>query len=196
MPRPSTTQVQSWDRLPRVAAAPAAVSPNGWKPGAAAAAVAYKPVVVTERYSPAEYKPVAVPEEIREVEPEDNASGLATRLSGLRSLLSMLGVKDRQPAAEAAVKEAEAARPFEPAIDRTDYTRAMALTPALATPAGSGAVKISPGLVTAAPEFLPPRPTVEEAENSQPSRFKNRRDRQDDFDDVQILPSWRGQYRK
>jgi hypothetical protein len=72
----------------------------------------------------------------------------------------------------------------------------MALTPALATPIGSGAVNASPKLVTATPEFLPPRPTVEEAENSKPSRFKNRRDRADDFDDVQILPSWRGQYRK
>jgi hypothetical protein len=72
----------------------------------------------------------------------------------------------------------------------------MALTPALATPTGSGAVNASPRLVTATPEFLPPRPAVEEAENSQPSRFKNRRERADDFDDVQILPSWRGQYRK
>jgi hypothetical protein len=81
-------------------------------------------------------------------------------------------------------------------IDRATYTQAMALTPALATPAASGAANASPGLVTAAPEFLPPRPMVEEAENSQPSRFRNRRNREDDFDDVQILPSWRGQYRK
>jgi hypothetical protein len=199
MPRPATPPVQSWDRLPRVSVAAAAVSPNGKKPGiltsaVAASTAAYKPVVATERYSPAEYKPVAVAEEIREAEPEDNSTGLATRLSGLRSLLSMLGVKDRQTAAEPAAKEAEAAQPYEPAVDRAIYTQAMTLTPAMAT--GSGAANASPGLVTASPEFLPPRPLVEEAENSQPSRFRNRRDREDDFDDVQILPSWRGQYRK
>lgn len=201
MPRPATAPAQSWDRLARVPVAAAAVSPNGRKPGilttaAAASSVAYTPVVATERYSPAEYRLATVAEEIREAEPEENATGLATRLSGLRSLLSMLGVKDRQPAAEPAAKEAEAARPIEPAIDRTDYTRTMALTPALATPAGGGAANASLGLVTAAPEFLPPRPMAEEAENSKPSRFRNRRDREDDFDDVQILPSWRGQYRK
>ncbi len=169
--RPAAAPVQSWDRLPRVPAAAAAVSP-------------------------AAYKPVAVPEEIGEAEPEENASGLATRLSGLRSLLSVLGVKNRPPVTEPAVKEAEAVRPIEPAIDRTDYTRSIAMTPALATPAGSGTDNASPKLVTESPEFLPPKPVVEEAENSQPSRFKNRRDRQDDFDDVQILPAWKGQYRK
>jgi hypothetical protein len=139
---------------------------------------------------------MAAPEAIHEAEPEENATGLATRLSGLRSLLSVLGVKDRPPAAEPVVKEAAAPRPFEPVIDRTDYTRAIAMTPALATPAGYGADIASPRLVIAAPEFLPPRPVVEEAENSQPSHFRNRRDRQDDFDDVQVLPSRRGQYRK
>jgi uncharacterized protein involved in exopolysaccharide biosynthesis/Mrp family chromosome partitioning ATPase len=186
MPRPAAPPVQSWDRLARVPATAAAVSPNGRKPQVPASAAAD---------SSAGWKPAAVPEEIREVEPVENASGLTTRLSGLRSLLSVLGVKEQPAAAEPAAKEAEVARPFEPVIDRTDYTRAIALTPALATPTGSGAVNASPRLVTATPEFLPPRPTVEEAENSQPSRFKNRRERADDFDDVQILPSWRSQHR-
>jgi len=201
MPHPAPPPVQSWDRLPRVPAAAAAISPNGRKPAVAASAasdssVAYMPAVPTDRSSLVGWKPAAVPEEIREVEPEENASSLATRLSGLRSLFSVLGVKDQPKAAAPAAKEAEVARPLEPANDRTDYTKGMALTPALATPTGSGAVNASPRLVTATPEFLPPRPAVEEAENSQPSRFKNRRERADDFDDVQILPSWRGQYRK
>jgi hypothetical protein len=39
--------------------------------------------------------------------------------------------------------------------------------------------------VIAQPEFLPPKP-------EKPIR----RDRREVFDDVQILPSWRGQYRK
>jgi Mrp family chromosome partitioning ATPase len=201
IPRPAPPPVQSWDRLPRVPAAAAAVSSHGRKPAVAVSAaadsfVAYQPAVPIDRSLSVGWKPAAVSEEFREVEPEENASGLATRLSGLRSLFSVLGVKDQPKAAEPAAKEAEVARPFEPANNRTDYTKGMALTPALATPIGSGAVNASPKLVTATPEFLPPRPTVEEAENSKPSRFKNRRDRADDFDDVQILPSWRGQYRK
>jgi hypothetical protein len=203
MPRPAAQPVQSWERLPRVLAAATVVSPNRWKPEsstsvAAASPAAYRPVIPTPTAanSSVAYKPMAAPEAIHEAEPEENATGLATRLSGLRSLLSVLGVKDRPPAAEPVVKEAAAPRPFEPVIDRTDYTRAIAMTPALATPAGNGADIASPRLVIAAPEFLPPRPVVEEAENSQPSHFRNRRDRQDDFDDVQVLPSRRGQYRK
>jgi uncharacterized protein involved in exopolysaccharide biosynthesis/Mrp family chromosome partitioning ATPase len=201
MPRPTPAPVQSWERLAQVPAAATAVSPNGWKPvvstsAAAVSPAAYKPIVPTDRSSSVVWKPAAVPEEILEAGPEENASGLATRLSGLRSLLSVLGVKDLPPAAEPAVKETEGAQPVDPAIDRAAYASTIALTPALATPTGSAAINASPRLVTAAPEFLPPRPVVEEAENSQPSRFRNRRDRQDDFDDVQILPSWRGQYRK
>ncbi len=107
----------------------------------------------------------------------------------------MLGVKDRQPAAEPVVKEAEIARPVDPTIERAAYRGNIAATLALAIENEKGAGKTLK-LVTAAPEFLPPKLVVEEAENSQPSRFRNRRDQEDDFDDVQILPSWRGQYRK
>jgi hypothetical protein len=171
MPRHEQAPVQSWERLPRIPAPVAADSSMEWKP-------------------------VAGPQEFREPEVEQPSTGLATRLSGLRSLLSVLGVKDQQRAPEPPLKIAEAARQPEPAIDRTDYTRTMPLTPALATPAGSVATGGSPRIVNATPEFLPPRPTVEAPENSEPSRFRKRRDRRDDFDDVQILPSWRGQYRK
>jgi hypothetical protein len=157
-----------------------------WKPRVLAAIAAD---------SSAAYKPVTVPEETREAELEENSTGLATRLSGLRSLLSIMGVKERQQAAEAVAKEAEVARVADPAIGRAAYAGNIATTLELAIQSGKGAGKTS-GPVTAAPEFLPPKSVVEEEENSQPRRFRNRREREINFDDVQILPSWRGQYRK
>lgn len=46
--------------------------------------------------------------------------------------------------------------------------------------------------VTTTPEFLPPRKT----RTSRLEEEATRRDRRDTFDDVSILPSWRGQYRR
>jgi hypothetical protein len=186
IPRAETSAVQSWDQLPRVPAAVADSSAD-WKPRVPTAMAAD---------ASAAYGPVAVPEEIREAELEENPRSLATRLSGLRTLLSVLGRKDRQPAAEPVVKEAEVARPVDSAIEHAAYAQIIEMTPALAKPNGNGTGNASPGMANAAPEFLPPKLELVEAENSKPSRFRNRRDREDDFDDVQILPSWRGQYRK
>ncbi len=182
--RPKLPAVQPWDRLPPVRAG-APDSAADWKPEVLAAIADLS----------AAYKPAAVPGEICGAESEENSTGLATRLSGLRSLLSMLGVKDRQQATEQLVEEVEEARPVDPAIEHAVYAGNIATAAAGAIESGKGAGKTL-GLVTAAPEFLPPKSAVEEAENSQPSRFRDRRGREDDFDDVQILPSWRGQYRK
>jgi len=184
-PHPEPPPAQSWEGLPKVATSAAADLFAG-----------PEPVVATDSFSFAGPEPGAGPEVVREPEPEETSPSLATRLSGLRSLLSELGVKNRQQAKEPAVKDAEAARQSDPAIDGTVFARAITLTPALATPAGNGAAGASPRLVTAVPEFLPPKPIVEEPEKSKPSRFRKRRDRQDEPDDVQVLPSRRGQYRK
>jgi hypothetical protein len=52
--------------------------------------------------------------------------------------------------------------------------------------------------VTAPPEFLPPKSVVEkrETEHSRANNGTSRRDRREPYDDVEILPSWRGQYKK
>ena len=51
--------------------------------------------------------------------------------------------------------------------------------------------------VTAQPEFLPPTSNAKGTENEPKANSKvDRRDRRDTFDDVEVLPSWRGQYRK
>jgi len=52
-------------------------------------------------------------------------------------------------------------------------------------------------MVTASPEFLPPKADVlVPARESKPSSKNDRRDRRETFDDVEVLPSWRGQYKK
>ena len=53
-----------------------------------------------------------------------------------------------------------------------------------------------PNSVKAKPEFLPPRQVVETAEREkEPPRPVAKRLRWDAPDDVETLPSWRGQYR-
>jgi len=60
------------------------------------------------------------------------------------------------------------------------------------------AASVSKQRVTAPPEFLPPKIEVESAdkERSNASKAAARQDRRDSFDDVEILPSWHGQYKK
>jgi uncharacterized protein involved in exopolysaccharide biosynthesis len=51
------------------------------------------------------------------------------------------------------------------------------------------------GAVTAQPEILPPTPAAA-ARGKESKGNSDRRDRRDTFDDVEVLPSWRGQYKK
>jgi hypothetical protein len=52
-------------------------------------------------------------------------------------------------------------------------------------------------LVTAQPEFLPPKSDAEaEGKAAKKGSTPTRQDRRDSADDVEILPSWRGQYKK
>jgi len=52
-------------------------------------------------------------------------------------------------------------------------------------------------VVTASPEFLPPGSDgPASAKESKTSSKIDRRDRRETFDDVEVLPSWRGQYKK
>ncbi len=207
-------QVLSWENLPRVsnptADSSAIVEPkpvvptNGFKlmepmlvaPADNFAIIEPVPVVPAVISSFAEPMLGADLEVVRGPEQEEASTSLATRLSGLRSLLSELGVKNRQQANEPEVKDAEAARQSDPAIDSKTFVRTITLTPALVTPSRNGVAGASPRRVTAASEFLPPKPIAEEPEKSKPSRFKKRHDSEDDLDDVQVLPSRRGQYRK
>jgi len=136
-----------------------------------------------------------------EADYDDSPQDAATRLSGLRNLLFSLGLKNLNSSRDGS---ASSDGSFEPAGQENDYagyTRVIT-SPSTGDPlAGAGArgsqATTAPRLVTAVPEVLPPR-TIETAgrDESVDSDGTNRRDRRDNYDEVAILPSWRGQYRK
>lgn len=125
----------------------------------------------------------------------------AARLGGLRNLLVSLGLrslnKDAEPRdAEAAEPRSERA-PERPA-ERPVYAEPLAPLP---TAAAMQAPATEPVEVVATPEFLPPKPMIEvtekepEKEQARPAT-PPRKSRWDSTDDIETLPSWRGQYRK
>ena len=117
----------------------------------------------------------------------------ASRLGGLRNLLVSLGMKSMNKDAEYTSHEPDS-EPRNP--ERPVYAEPYASSIAVngETPIADAAI------VTAMPEFLPPRPLVEttterEKEPVRPVAPK-RAHLRDSTDDVETLPSWRGQYRK
>ncbi len=133
-------------------------------------------------------------EKVREAESGETLSGLASRLSGLRSLLLGLGKKDREESKEPAEKDAETVREPDPARNRPGYARLITPDPSPAPPAGSSVGIHSPKQEATAPEFLPPKPWVEatEKDNLQENGSRDIRDRVEKQDGVPIVPSWRG----
>jgi hypothetical protein len=117
-----------------------------------------------------------------EVEP----GSLTSRLSGLRNLLFVLGVKHVAQGDEAAAATTEKASLFE-----ARNARSAADVPGPTHGA-------SPRIVTAQPEFLPPRSVVIEIDKTDAhvGESSTRQDRRAAFDRVDILPSKRGQYKK
>jgi hypothetical protein len=114
-----------------------------------------------------------------------------SRLSGLRNLLVSLGrrslIEDGDDAEELGTEPR-----FERATVRPVYHEApTAETEQTGSPS-------APVRVTAPPEFLPPRAAAEpekEKEPLRPTPPMPRRERESP-DEIQTLPSWRGQYRK
>ena len=125
-------------------------------------------------------------------DPQYNA---ATRMTGLRNLIQTLGMKNPPQPPDAGAPSSQAVQPPEPVQPRPVYPRTPPPMPQ--QPAWRNPPTGSPTLVTAPPEFLPPKPMVEKEENEHSSTHNNtRRDRRDTYDDVEILPSWRGQYKR
>ena len=121
---------------------------------------------------------------------EPQPAHLISRLSGLRNLLFVLGVKESRGSEESNGLHPVAAANFDYRVERT-------IPP---TPAGEPAEMrgASPRLVTAMPEFLPPKPVVIELDKSDPRGSESwaRQDRRDPQDRGGTLPSRSGQYRK
>jgi hypothetical protein len=149
------------------------------------------------------------PDQAPNLEPEDIQYNTATRMSGLRNLIYSLGQRNLQKTQHAGQREAEAPapskppeppeppEPLEPPHQRPAFARPQPPI-SQAAPRWADAEPPSPTLVTAPPEFLPPRPLAEKEEKgrSTSSHSHSRRDRSETYDDVEILPSWRGQYKR
>ena len=120
---------------------------------------------------------------------EETPGNLTSRLSGLRNLLFVLGMKDGQKGNEQSERHPGPGSDFDPRSERT-----ISQGPASA----GGAQGASPRLVTAPPEFLPPKPTVIDFDKlaDHKGESPSRKDRRAAADGVEILPSKRGQYKK
>jgi hypothetical protein len=123
--------------------------------------------------------------------PKDRTS----RLSGLRNLLFVLGVKNAHNAEEQGDEYAANGSTLPSRTGRQGFERSAPEAQEYAARNMSGA---SPRLVTAPPEFLPPRPVVIEFSKADThvGESSTRQDRRAAADGVEILPSKRGQYKK
>lgn len=131
-----------------------------------------------------------------QVELEDLPYSAASRLGGLRVLLVSLGIQSMEQELGLRAPELETGtRPSEQ-VERPVYAQPLAQTGASST----GPSIPSSAAVTAEPEFLPPNPGMESAErkleNVMPATPTPHRDQANPSEEVQTLPSWRGQYRK
>ena len=165
-----------------------------------------QPVSAPEPRAVASANPAALAElalQTRSSAPEGDLRELpysaASRLGGLRNLLVSLGLKSLNREAEFRTQEAAPAEPrYERVAERPVYAEPPTpMTTAASAPSSTGPAS---ALVTAQPEFLPPKPLVEitekEPEPDPRPVAAPRKNRRDSSDDVETLPSWRGQYRK
>ena len=166
--------------------------------------------------------PPGKPPEKPEQNPDLTPYPIGSRLSSLRGLLFTLGLKDLGKARGSDPEDAQSLQTIETDMDRTSLFRTFtpfaepAPAPIPASPAASPAVPVpgpAPGpvliehpktvsetamRVTAQPEFLPPREFIpmKDREATRETPSSTRGDRREEFDDLQILPSQRGQYKK
>jgi hypothetical protein len=127
----------------------------------------------------------------REEAYEVEMDGPDTGLSGLRKLLLSPGLKGVSQAGPLAARGAETARPQQ-------ETPAQPVPPRSYTPFPGGPAAEDRSAAAPTQESQSPKASFEseEAEHAWADGDNARRDRRDPVDEVQILPSWRGQYKK
>jgi uncharacterized protein involved in exopolysaccharide biosynthesis/Mrp family chromosome partitioning ATPase len=137
----------------------------------------------------------AVPEDAQDAGQEQTVYQVASRFDGLRNLVTVLGLKQMH---ETEVPHEPAPKPA-PKPYRVDklsvFERAFVPAP---EPVSASVASASPRLVTAQPEFLPPQPIVytPAADRRTGRGASDGPDRRAGNDEVRILPSKRGQYKK
>ena len=120
----------------------------------------------------------------------DDSGYASSRLGGLRNLLVSLGRRSLSKDGDSALESDSDVDPrFGRASMRPAYTETS--LPDTDVPGSSAPVRL-----TAQPEFLPPKPTVEVEKERETVRPTPPRRDTPDGDEIQTLPSWRGQYRK
>jgi succinoglycan biosynthesis transport protein ExoP len=163
-------------------------NPADFAPAQAAAYRAAEPITPGPTSSSAHQ---AAPED----ETDDLPYSAASRLGGLRTLLVSLGLKALKKDAELHGRAADVEPLYERNAERPVYAEPVTYSPA------RGSIETLPpdaASVKAKPEFLPPKQVAAEAaeREKEPVRPVPKRLRWDAPEDVETLPSWRGQYRK
>ena len=137
-------------------------------------------------------------EEARQPDLDESQFAEASRLSGLRSVLFSLGLKNLNKTRESASLDDEPLPAFLNEQERQIHGHAFGPFPepfsSSVAPTKDNAAAIH---VTAIPEFLPPREFIPAGgkDQAQSADGATHRDRRDAYDEVEILPSWRGQYK-
>jgi hypothetical protein len=138
----------------------------------------------------------------RESYSEPVSYGAATRLGGLRTLMTSLGIKHLHKEAELRKTHGDGERLAESTVERSSerpVERAVFAQPDKPTESGNERVDAPVKEVIAQPEIIPPL-AAHEAADSEPAPTRPakspRVSRWDVLDDVETLPSKRGQYRK
>jgi hypothetical protein len=191
--------LESWGRAPET---PASFDPVSSAPAAPIAEPpAEQPAQSGERLA-ARGNGITGADARDDAEEENPHTTTASRLSGLRGLFLPRGQKSPKNTSE---NEAPVERPLPPAAPKPEYADYPRVPTAPAGPvpvsAAAAAVRNAAPVgvqVIAEPEFLPPKSVVVMIDKEQERLDDNsvRRDRREAYDDLQILPSWRGQYRK
>lgn len=137
------------------------------------------------------FRPEAVSEPVQEETYEEEIDAPDTGLSGLRKLLLSPGLRGVNKAKPLAARGIEASRPpLEPPVQRVPP---RSYTPFPGAPAGEDRSAASPSQESPSPKAMF---ESEEKEHIRLEGENARRDRRDPVDPVEILPSWRGQYKK
>jgi hypothetical protein len=124
-----------------------------------------------------------VAEQLHRDQPADPIEASEPKLTGLRDVLFALGLNNPNRARESVtLPELPQVQPQHPA------EKAAPAPPETSLPAVQHETPAETARVVVVPPELPPPPAD--------STRKDRRDRRDAYDEVEILPSWRGQYKR
>jgi hypothetical protein len=170
-----------------------AAAPGPPSPTAPASARAYRsPEPPRDSVANAPQAPNLQPGGTLDTDADDIPYSAASRLGGLRNLFTALGLRGLDKDTGFGSAEPETASRSQRQPERPVYAEAYTAPPA----DSSDPTNPSIAAVTASPEFLPLRaPEITEKEK-EPPRPANPAPVQRDPEELQTLPSWRGQYRR